>query len=117
MSEKRPSNFDLSGLGAPRKADRPTPKDEPAPKPAARAPAVPKRQQSGYKARRTAEPLRRQRLAAKPRGEERHQFNVRMFPDDAAEFIRLAETEGLTYGDLVSQMMKRIKEIGLHGDG
>lgn len=115
MSEKRPSNFDLSGLAAPKKTSRPTPPEDPTVKPTRQKASVPAARPSGFKARRTADPLRRQRLAAKPRSEQRHQFNVRMLPDDAAQFIQFAEAEGLTYGDLVARMVKRVKEVGLYG--
>jgi len=129
----RPNNFDLSALRPPKPKQQSQPdprlrsepkqeREETAAKPQRVArPSETKSkkpsQPSGFKTRRSAAPLRRQRLAGRPRGEERHQFNVRMLPEDAASFIQMAETEGVTYGDLVAKMLKRIDEVGLKDDG
>jgi len=122
----RSSNFDLSKLNK-TPAEPQSRESLPAadtnqvePPPNTRKPAVKPRQRaknakvSGFRGRRNAAPLRRQVLAGRPRGEERHQFNVRMLPNDAAAFIEMAEEEGMTYGDLVATMIERIKRVGLH---
>ena len=119
----RSSNFDLSNLSiapaesqsetTPPKAD--TTHAEAPPKSASKPRQKTKNAKvSGFRGRRNAAPLRRQVLAGRPRGEERHQFNVRMLPKDAAAFIEMAEEEGMTYGDLVATMIERIKRVGLH---
>lgn len=124
----RSSNFDLSELNKipvePQSSESLPPADtnQAEPPPNSRKPAAKPRQRaknakvSGFRGRRNAAPLRRQVLAGRPRGEERHQFNVRMLPNDAAAFIEMAEEEGMTYGDLVATMIERIKRIGLHED-
>lgn len=122
----RSSNFDLSNLDkapaepqsreslpeADTKQVEPLPKSATKPRQRAKNAKV-----SGFRGRRNAAPLRRQVLAGRPRGEERHQFNVRMLPKDAAAFIEMAEEEGMTYGDLVATMIERIKRVGLHEAG
>ena len=119
----RSSNFDLSNLSiapaesqsetTPPKVD--TTHAEAPPKSASKTRQKTKNAKvSGFRGRRNAAPLRRQVLAGRPRGEERHQFNVRMLPKDAAAFIEMAEEEGMTYGDLVATMIERIKRVGLH---
>ena len=119
----RSSNFDLSNLNkAPTDSQSRetlsatnTNQTESPPKSAANPKQKTKNAKvSGFRGRRNAAPLRRQILAGRPRGEERHQFNVRMLPKDAAAFIEMAEEEGMTYGDLVATMLERIKRVGLH---
>lgn len=125
----RSSNFDLSDLNkAPAEPQSreslPAAETNQAEPPLnSRKPAVKSKQRaknaqvSGFRGRRNAAPLRRQVLAGRPRGEERHQFNVRMLPKDAAAFIEMAEGEGMTYGDLVATMIERIKRVGLYDAG
>lgn len=116
----RPTNFDLSGLGGSKaaKSKRAEPdkaQERPmktAAQPVARSAAQAKQApvQSGFRTRRNADPLRRQRLAGRPKGEERHQFNVRMRAEAATRFIQMAEIEGVTYGDLVEILMEHFEE-------